>query len=331
MVWKYQQCTTIFTVLSMFYVIIAVFLTPTILYVFYKLICIQRDKTESKMNRRCGITFTLFIFLTLICSTIVFSGKCLGFPLNYYQINTILYYVSFGTSSLMLLFIFFVRIKRVFTGTPLQLAKRTVIIFYSVFIIIPSVSFIATIGYSFCMDNNCRIYAYIMQLCAWILLILIISTVVLFIYKLIQVYKTENNNEILINAITKITILFTMSICISFINLTTTVLYRYGANNIGLQWVFNYIALFDFYTNFICVIMSFKLFKIWYGRICSCFDNKCRICWTSIIVDKNGRKNPIEMLEKHAMDHQVRIDASSTKSTTTSGSNGDGGAKPIQI
>ena len=132
--------------------------------------------------------------------------------------------------------------------------------------------------------------------------------VILFIYRLIQVYKKENNNEILVGAITKSIILVSISISVTSIDLFATVLYRYVSSYTFAQWVIHYVALFDVYTNFICVIFCYKSFKGYYTKICSCMDNKCRVCWDKVIVDKS--ENTVEKLENRTNDHRLTVEAS---------------------
>ena len=143
-----------------------------------------------------------------------------------------------------------------------------------------------------------------------------ISMVILFVYRLIQVYKTEHDNEILIGAITKITILVSISVSVTMVDLVTTTLYRYVAHSILLQWIFSYVALFDVYTNFICVIMCYKMFKKYYQNVCSCMDIKCRICWNKLIANKRDT-NLADMLDNHTKNQQLSVQISSTKSSST--------------
>ena len=125
--------------------------------------------------------------------------------------------------------------------------------------------------------------------------LLTILLVALFIHKLIQIYRDLNKRgyneetEFLIEPITKVTILCSISLLMTLINVTVIMLWIVNQNTIIGKFG-NYTAMMDIYTNFICALFCNKMFKEKYLMTCSCLDKKCRRCWKKIV---NGPNPPI--------------------------------------
>ena len=113
------------------------------------------------------------------------------------------------------------------------------------------------------------------------LLVVTISLVILFIYKLIQVYRNLNEREynketeFLMEPITKVTILCSISLFITLVNLFLMGIWVLSRSMIIGKFC-NYTGTMDLYTNFICVLFCEKVFKDKYLMICSCLDTKCK-------------------------------------------------------
>ena len=127
------------------------------------------------------------------------------------------------------------------------------------------------------------------------LLLVTISLVILFIHKLVQVYRNLNEREhnketeFLMEPITKVTILSSISLFITLMNAFLWGIYNFSGNPRIIWNICVYISTLDLYSNFICVLFCEKAFKDKYFMICSCLDLKCRDCWRSIVVDKKNK------------------------------------------
>ena len=107
---------------------------------------------------------------------------------------------------------------------------------------------------------------------------------ILFVYKLIKVYK--DSDDVLTVVITKTTLLVTISVAATFIHLTSTVFRLIGRDLFGFEyfdWIDNFIVLADIFTNYLCIILSYKTFRNYYSRYCTWFDSKCRICCAKVV------------------------------------------------
>lgn len=106
----------------------------------------------------------------------------------------------------------------------------------------------------------------------------------LFGIKLTKVYLVHyhQNIPILLNVITKITILTFCSFLVTTLHMISTILYiKYQTNSIKL--LDGYLTLFDLFGNFICVILCFKSHKFIYDTSCKCLDKICKNIWYKCI------------------------------------------------
>ena len=116
-----------------------------------------------------------------------------------------------------------------------------------------------------------------------------LSLVGLFIRKLTQVYRTLNKREyneeteFLMEPITKVTILCSISLTMTLINLLFGVAWIFSDHNVIIGKFCDYTGTMDLYTNFVCMSLCDKVFKEKYLMICSCLDNKCEKCWKQIV------------------------------------------------
>ena len=117
-----------------------------------------------------------------------------------------------------------------------------------------------------------------------------VSLVVLFVYKLIQVYRHLNEREyneeteFLMEPITKVTILCSISLAMSLMFCILMGIFSVNFNYI-LGKFLNYLSTMDMYTNFLCIVLCDKMFKQRYLCLCSFVDKKCRLCWKRIVIE----------------------------------------------
>ena len=311
--WNSLSCSTTDFVLSVTHTSIVTILTCSVIFVMYQLITNRKMEKFSCIAKSCGHIFTLSILLCLFCSFFVFGGKCYQISWNLYQFSLLIYYLMFGIQSYALIVIFFNRINRVFNGTPFQLSKCTANIFKFFIIVLPCYMVIGLILFGLC-TSGCKSSApLIANIFLLIYIGLLISLLVLFIYKLVQVHNGDANNDILIGAITKMTILASFSVVITFLDGITTVFY-FQANDSWSEWIATFVSMSDIYTNFICIIFCYKVFKPYYNKICKCCDRKCRKCWKRVIVDRSDAR---KMMEIHSKSGASSINDKELTITTT--------------
>ena len=124
------------------------------------------------------------------------------------------------------------------------------------------------------------------------------SLVIIFISKLIQVYKSikYEGNQFLIKPITKITILSSISISITFISILLFATFiTIKSQNLFIEIAGSWIGLLDLYTNFLCVIICYGPFKMYYMVLCKCVDKRCFRCWSYMITNKNNQQSESEL------------------------------------
>ena len=313
--WDTLSCSTAAIILSISHTVICTTFICTVVYVTYQFINKRKVEKSSQVSQKCGSIFIASIFICVSCSILVFGGKCYKISWEMYQLSLLIYYGMFGVQSFSLIVIFFDRIKRVFDKTPFQLSKCTKYSFQFILIGLPPYLFMILIGYSLC-TQNCYIWVYLMTSSLLIYIILLILLVILFIYKLIQVYNNEHNNDVLIGAITKMTILASLSVIITFLDAISTILY-FRLNDIYSEWTSIFISLIDLYTNFICIIFSYKIFKPFYHILCKCLDSKCRACWIKLITERNDVNIMIQIQSTRKNTDDLTITTMATTATET--------------
>eukprot|EP01084_Bolivina_argentea_P088422 159637_1 len=194
----------------------------------------------------------------------------------------------------LLVILLFIRIYYVFRGTPFQLTHTIILIFILSFIISIGI-FISLLSTRFTFPNTHPSFTCAVTLCIFNLLFMI-SITSLFLVKLANIFKLENKIQIstdenngLINIITKMTILSLISMSITFIA-CLFLLFRFVVfgSNIYTIIISEWATTIDIYSNFLCVSLTFNFFEKSYLKLCHCFDAKCKhICFIILIGSKN--------------------------------------------
>ena len=283
-------CTQTRMTLSIVFASAVSILIISVFIVAYHAFTHRKEETMLPISRKCSVIFIFCTWMALSSSIIVFSGTCLNIvTTEVHQIAILLYYLTFGMASFILIIIFFHRIVRVFKKTPFQLKKITIRIYNISFILLPSWLFAGiALGWIIC-KSECILVGIVASLFLLFYILLLISLVSLFIYKLIQVYNNEqDDNGTLVAAITKLAVLVSLSVFVTFTNMITTVFY-FQYERVWIEWLSIFVAIADLYTNFICVIMCFKAFKSHYDLLCHGLDSICKICWNKIVNCNDAR------------------------------------------
>ena len=144
-----------------------------------------------------------------------------------------------------------------------------------------------------------------------------------FVNKLFNVHKTDKD---LVNIATKSTILcFTCTLATILLCILTPFLFT----SITLDFVFWIVVMIDQYTNYWCILLSYKHFDNWYIKLCGA----CHGCCDSIWFKWHGNNKTMEhtlasingSTTEKATDTEIEIEMKSqTKSKSKSGSGEDG-------
>ena len=240
-----------------------------------------------------------YVSLLFICFTILsLSGLLIEISLScihhiFLDYSFLIFITLYLLQSGCLLLISFIRVKYVFDTTFMKLSKCTIRFYYIIFVILAL--FIPLSMIELIDTENDILYiitAFAASMVFLLLIFLSVSIMILFIRKLIQVYKMVTKDDDLIEIITRSTILTLVSISVTLIVLPTS----------GIQmqypWILVYVFLFDITTNFLCIMLSFDLMKEYYVTICGCIDSQCKKCWTNIVqneADSNRNQTAVSV------------------------------------
>ena len=114
-----------------------------------------------------------------------------------------------------------------------------------------------------------------------IILFLIISIVILYVQKLIVVYKLSNGDEEYIAITTKSIILTGVCLSVTVIGYIPFAFVNHF--NGYTYWIFEICLVFDLYANWICIVGGFAMFDHYYLKLCGTIDTKCRGCCGSLL------------------------------------------------
>eukprot|EP01084_Bolivina_argentea_P265102 449237_1 len=325
------MCSTSSITLSIVHSSICIILFATVVYALIRFMLTLKHEETNKIGKICPTIFIISTALSLILHATMTSESCYGFRNRWHSATRwtyVLSYICFYIiQSFTLLIIFFNRIFNVFRKTRYRLSICTKNVYISLFII----ELFCGMLMLFSIVHSTPIILWIFAATFFSLLItLMISLVSLFAYKLIQVYKhlEDSSDDSLVAAITKPTILVSVSVFVTFIrliSLTIRIQFLSWSDYMILKWVDDYITICDIYTNFVCVILSYKVFKIYYIKLCSVSDSKCRNCWSNI-VNYEGRKMLTFVVQSNSVPPKKQISVpvnsmpqnSNTASTVTS-------------
>ena len=258
----------------------------TMLPPFHKYI--KSKNIKNKCLYWSGLIFFIAIFASIILMIVFSFYRCRDAYI--YGIVYNLLTQSYVIQTLLLLGILFARLYFVFKRSSFALST-TAIKSYWIFFSLVVVDYISAgivfanpvVGTTFGLTIIASAFA--------MLIIMVVWLVILFLYKLIQVYKIQKGNDKsgLVGVITKTSILTIISIFATLLNALTAIA---GAGDYH-----NLIAVFDFMTNFWCIILSFNGYHDWYRKMCGYCDSKCAACLYKIVLIKMNQTNEQERVE----------------------------------
>lgn len=271
--------------------------------VIYRLIILHKTtKSSSKSLFYSGLIFlisTSTIILLMNISGFTRIHECLN--KNYISPSSRLYIVLgmnalYVTQFYLLLLVLYTRLKVIFQDTMWKISRNMVRFYTTIFVITPSIFIVAAIIHTILPFTIIDLIGVL--LCFVMIIILIISMMVLFIRKLIQIYKnafltTETDDSTLwISTITKTTLLTFISILLTLLSPISLAMANVTKSTHAV-WVSNFMVLFDVYTNFICVTLSYNHHADHYNKLCGCMDSQCRKMWTKMVTSKSGDEEVI--------------------------------------
>ena len=213
-------------------------------YFIYQFIHRPRHATDSKRNYYIALVFSFVSYFSFI-NHFLFPVICITTPPLFrwnfklwIDMQLVLYFIQYY----LLLLLFVARIRKVFIGTIHRLSKFTVRIIQFLFIMV----LINIIGiYLPPLTQICGVLYFIF------LTTLITFILVLFVRKLIALRNPESDHAVTSIA-TKVTLLTIISITLSNINAGFALI---QANGVLLYGESNFVAILDYFTNFICIIL----------------------------------------------------------------------------
>ena len=222
----------------------------------------------------------MFIMVILFCASSLFqlANLLLGDILCIFRSNamsrSIRSNIFLGLAFVQLytlLFIFFMRFNVVLKGTNHRFSSCILYSYYFAFIITGIGGIVVSSLYMF-LDKKVLFIPAAMSMLG--VMVIISAMVVTFAYKLVTVYKTTDNDPHFISVITKIMLLTSISISISIIDGITIAcrVYMFSPVMFTVYW---YMATLDTFSNFLCLILSYKRFHDMYILLCGVADRKC--------------------------------------------------------
>eukprot|EP01083_Nonionella_stella_P015821 44273_1 len=309
-----QDCSLAASIFAWIYTAINGILFFTSVYTLYKF-CkdyrINVKKRPPKLLFYPGLIFFVFSSLALLATVRNSMTMCYhGGQFNYTDFKYWVYFITFyGAQTYLLWLVLFLRLHYVFKGSVYNLSSFTVKIHTALFILMPL--FTPLYFYVLFLVDG-RVYTIILAFSFLFIMAFSTSLSVLFIYKLFQVFQnmdicTKNRQKLmnhkLLSTITKSTMLAVISLSMTFLTPTTLLFGYYSIAHSNSQIVAEagaavlaFCSLFDVYTNYICILLSYNCFDQMYNKMCGECDKKCRMrCIEKVIQRKSTKSGHMEM------------------------------------
>ena len=223
--------------------------------------------------------------------------------------------ICYGNQIAFLLLVLIIRLNIMFKDTIYKLSKVTVSTLSIVWIIM-----YAVIPVLIVIFKESSIFFTIVALIILICGIFNSVLCVIFIKKLLEINKNSDKKtrDKLLNVITKTSILTVISCIFTWLSSAS---FCYQVVNKQYQHsVFPiYFELFDSFTNFFCIMLSFRYFDDKYYLFCGCLDRKCKsLCEAMTVSEILGPKSNIvvDMTATSNLDKSIAICKRDTLSMT---------------
>ena len=254
----------------------------TILIMFYKTI----KKFESKKSPVLywiGICFQISCIATLSTYLAQSTVYC---PYHLYNKNETAYAITAALLNIflvihyyLLLVILFIRIHFVFKGSMWAIKQCTIRIYCCLYIAM--IVFLLSGSMVFVFHEEDTYGLYLIGIVVVIIIGIMIGLMVLYIRKLINVYKLSEGDQYFMGIITKTTICTLISL--SFFFFAYIPFFAVQSMTGYSYWILDLAVITDIYSNYICVIVAYPMFGTYYVKLCGKLDVKCRLCWGRMI------------------------------------------------
>eukprot|EP01084_Bolivina_argentea_P214677 364433_1 len=289
------------------------------LFVLFQFIYRYNSTTEIYRNKPAkilyytGLVFAVFIIILQSLMLVITLHGCRneGDKKQYEHAMDAMFLLFYIFQSYLLSIIVFMTLKYSFRDTAFALSKRTINKCKVIYVFIP------ILGICNVMFNNTTIGAIFAAILILVLLSFFISMIVLFIRKLISIYKNIDADANLIRKITKLTVLSCVSMSLTllvpiimFIILSTNVRAAIGSS------IFFGGVLLDTTTNLLCIVMTYGYFNDYYVKICYCMHNICQSTWGKFIGDEARILASIARDDKSGTGNTVELSIDETQTQT---------------
>ena len=210
----------------------------------------------------------------------------------------------YGLQLYALLIVLIIRLYLVFKGTKFKLSQLTLNIYKILFVLtfLMIITIIPTILYL-----NSKLIFTIFTLMLIHAIFMNLSLSVLFVVKLNQI---NNHQSKLFDIWTKNTILAIISNMMTLFVIFGFIL-SILINDPNNYWIFSFnviVQLFDIYTNYVCIALSFQCFQDKYLKICGCLDRRFKTLYTKIIYNNNKQDNLDQSDPKNKSDTMTSLE-----------------------
>eukprot|EP01084_Bolivina_argentea_P227751 384698_1 len=277
------------------YGIICIVFITIVIYTLYTFIV---KETTKNMNRKIK-----YLVLSFLITTVLSIFLNIPFAFSQCYLQELKLYIAYmwmpfwSSQSFLLLIIFFYKLIHVFMKTQLRVRNTTEKIYKLCFIALPLYAvLVLCLIFPLQLLQKAPLISMVLFIgCILSYILLSISMIILFTHKLTQTYKQSVSDESIITAITKLTLLTTISITFTFIDgiLSAAVL---GVStdskyHIWIDILSDYATVLDTFTNFCCVVLTFQSFKRYYIVLCGCCEFGCRCCVQNMLQKDTLEKN----------------------------------------
>ena len=233
-----------------------------------------------------GIIFFIISFLASIAFIIGSLAKCQNHMID--ELASIIESMLYVFQILLLIGILYYRCSLIFKDTPFSLHKRTTISFWTFYILTTFILFSASFSFQF---GPGEIAVIIIALAGVLALGLIIWANIIFISKVYTIFKYSNDQtEDLTKVVTKTSFLAFISTFITFMTFVVGGIDPV-LNNIYWNLFTVWMIMFDVYSNFFCIVLSYDYFDEYYHKLCGKCDTKlrrsCQGCFKQVVDTKN--------------------------------------------
>ena len=208
--------------------------------------------------------------------------------------------------------IFFDKVNKVFQNSRFRIKKCIQYFYYYSFALslISSAPILITVFLLKLMDS----FIFVLIVGGFFFIVTIYGAAMssLFIRKLIEIYKMDHSeeNQQFLNIIKKTSILFFVSLTATAINTAMYIITHPFA-----QSMWNISSIFDIFTNWTCIALSYREFDKQYMKICKPVDWICGRIWRGII-EKDTEAALSKVIEhncSHRNDNQIQNNSDNFK------------------